>query len=58
MLNEPMKWSDAFELCQLRIKEDGISAHMALREFRQLTHCGLRDAEPFFREFQKMEKTA
>lgn len=58
MTNEPMSWRDADELCRLRIKEDSISAQVALREFRQLTHAGLRDAEPFYREFQKLEKKA
>jgi hypothetical protein len=54
MLN-PMSYTDARELCQLRIREDGIDAVTALREFRQLTGCGMRDAEPAYRQFQAIE---
>lgn len=55
-MNQPMSFADARELCELRIKEDGISPATALREFRDLTHCGLREAEPTFRHFQRLEQ--
>jgi hypothetical protein len=57
-LSSYMSWRDAAELCELRIKEDRISASLALREFRQLTGWGLRDAEPIYRQFQKLEHGA
>lgn len=53
-MNQPMSFTDAKELCMLRIAEDNIPAHVALREFRELTHCDLRMAEPIYRHFQKV----
>lgn len=57
-MREFMSGRDAFDLCELRMKEDRISASLALREFRQLTGWGLRAAEPVYRQFQKMEQGA
>lgn len=50
-----MSYTEARELCLLRLKEDNITAAEAAKEFRQLTNCRPADTLPFFRLFEKHE---
>lgn len=50
-----MSYTEARELCLLRLKEDNITAVEAAKEFRQLTGCRPADTLPFFRLFERHE---